>query len=86
MLASELTFREMDVLALIAQQKTNDEIADQLVIALPTVKRHTTSIFKKLGVTNRRQATARAGAGACQANAVTLALISLPRIASSPSS
>ena len=59
-LASELTFREMDVLALIAQQKTNDEIADQLVIALPTVKRHTTSIFKKLGVTNRRQATARA--------------------------
>lgn len=59
-LTSELTFRETEVLALIAQHLTNEEIAERLVIALPTVKRHNSSIFKKLSVENRRQAAARA--------------------------
>ena len=56
-----LSEREAEVLQMIASGASNQEIAEQLVIALSTVKKHTTSIFNKLDVTNRTQAILRAG-------------------------
>jgi LuxR family maltose regulon positive regulatory protein len=61
-LIESLSERELDVLQLIARGDSNQEIADQLVITLDTVKRHVTHIFEKLGVHNRVQAVARARA------------------------
>ena len=55
-----LSEREMEVLNLIAAGRTNRDIADELVIALSTVKSHTHSIYGKLGVKNRTQAIALA--------------------------
>jgi LuxR family transcriptional regulator, maltose regulon positive regulatory protein len=51
-----LTRRELDVLRLLAEGKTNQEIADDLVLALNTVKKHVANILGKLGVANRTQA------------------------------
>jgi len=59
-LPDPLTPREHDVLYLISQGLSNKEIAEQLFIALNTVKRHTSSIYGKLGVKSRTQATAQA--------------------------
>jgi LuxR family transcriptional regulator, maltose regulon positive regulatory protein len=61
-LIEPLSERELEVLQLIARGDSNQEIADQLVITLDTVKRHVTHIFEKLGVHNRVQAVARARA------------------------
>ncbi|MBA2874392.1 response regulator transcription factor [Thermaerobacillus caldiproteolyticus] len=52
----ELTNREMEILLLMAQGKTNQEIADELFIALKTVKVHVSNILSKLGVQDRTQA------------------------------
>jgi NarL family two-component system response regulator LiaR len=52
----ELTEREMEVLQLIAQGKSNQEIADELFIGIKTVKYHLTNLFGKLGVEDRTQA------------------------------
>ncbi|MFC3804234.1 response regulator [Cohnella sp. GCM10012308] len=52
----ELTEREMEVLHLIAQGKSNQEIADELFIGIKTVKYHLTNMFSKLGVEDRTQA------------------------------
>ena len=52
--------RELEVLRLIAAGASNPEIAQELVIAVNTVKKHVNSIFGKLGVTSRTQAVARA--------------------------
>ncbi|MBN2982708.1 MULTISPECIES: response regulator [Cohnella] len=52
----ELTDREMEVLQLIAQGKSNQEIADELFIGIKTVKYHLTNLFGKLGVEDRTQA------------------------------
>ncbi|GFN33349.1 response regulator transcription factor [Paenibacillus xylaniclasticus] len=52
----QLTEREMDVLKLVAQGKSNQEIADELFIGIKTVKFHVTNIFSKLGVDDRTQA------------------------------
>ncbi len=61
---ADLTAREIEVLALLAQGKTNKDIADALVISTNTVKRHLKAIFDKLGVHTRAAATAKAiGAG-----------------------
>jgi len=51
-----LTEREMDVLNLVAQGMTNQEIADQLVISEGTVRTHVSNILSKLHLANRTQA------------------------------
>jgi LuxR family maltose regulon positive regulatory protein len=59
-LVEPLSEREIEVLRLIASGLSNQEIADALVIALGTVKAHSSSIYGKLGVRNRAQAVTRA--------------------------
>ncbi len=55
-----LTKREVEVLRLIAGGRSNQEIADELVISLNTVFRHVSNIFDKTGVANRAEAAAYA--------------------------
>ncbi|ALX50488.1 response regulator transcription factor [Lentibacillus amyloliquefaciens] len=55
-LHDQLTNREMEILMLVAQGKTNQEIADELFIALKTVKVHISNILGKLEVQDRTQA------------------------------
>lgn len=55
-LHDQLTDREMEILLLIAEGKTNQEIADELFIALKTVKVHVSNILGKLQVQDRTQA------------------------------
>jgi LuxR family maltose regulon positive regulatory protein len=55
-----LTPRELEVTRLICQGHSNAEIARQLVVAVSTVKKHTSHIYDKLGVHSRSQAIARA--------------------------
>jgi LuxR family maltose regulon positive regulatory protein len=55
-----LSGRELEVLRLIAAGKSNQEIANELVIALGTVKRHIFNIYNKLDVKNRTECVARA--------------------------
>ncbi|AST05736.1 DNA-binding response regulator [Anoxybacillus flavithermus] len=52
----QLTSREMEVLLLMAQGKTNQDIADELFISLKTVKVHVSNILAKLDVQDRTQA------------------------------
>ena len=56
----ELTERESEVLALVAQGRTNEEIAGRLVLSLKTVRNHVSNIFSKLQVADRAQAIIRA--------------------------
>ena len=51
-----LTRRELDILVLLAAGKSNQEIAEERVLALNTVKKHVGNILSKMGVTNRTQA------------------------------
>jgi two-component system response regulator DesR len=55
-----LTSRERDVLALVARGATNREIAAELYLSPHTVKEHTSSVYRKLGVRNRAEAVTRA--------------------------
>ncbi len=55
-----LSERELEVLKLIAEGLTNQEISARLYLSLNTVKAHTRNIYSKLGVNSRTQATARA--------------------------
>jgi DNA-binding NarL/FixJ family response regulator len=55
-----LTPRELDVLRLLVQGKTDQEIADTLYLSRRTVTTHTSNMFAKLGVSNRVEATALA--------------------------
>jgi LuxR family transcriptional regulator, maltose regulon positive regulatory protein len=57
-----LTRREQEVLLLLAQRLTANEIAERLVVSEQTVKRHRANIYQKLGVNSRRQAIAEAAA------------------------
>ena len=59
-LPEPLSSRETEVLQLIAQGFTNKQIAQKLMIAPSTAKRHTVNIYNKLGVANRAEATAKA--------------------------
>ena len=61
-LAEPLTTREVEVLRLVAAGMTNQQIADHLVISLPTVKRHIANLYGKLDVGHRTEAVARANA------------------------
>jgi len=60
LLPEPLSERELEVLQLLVQGMSNLEIAQQLVIAVDTVKRHMSHIFSKLGVHNRMQAERQA--------------------------
>ena len=59
-LVEPLTSRELDVLVRLCKGQTNSEIADELGVALGTVKFYTGQIYGKLGVRNRVTAVARA--------------------------
>lgn len=58
--ANPLSGRELEVLGLIAQGNSNQQIAEQLFISLHTVKTHARRIHSKLGVERRTQAVATA--------------------------
>jgi DNA-binding CsgD family transcriptional regulator len=55
-----LTTREVEVLRLLAARRSNKEIAEALVLSVRTVERHVANIFDKLGVHDRREASAYA--------------------------
>ncbi|MEW9503390.1 response regulator [Jeotgalibacillus marinus] len=55
-LHEELTTREIEILHLMTEGKANQEIADELYIALKTVKTHVSNILSKLEVQDRTQA------------------------------
>ena len=59
-LVKPLSKREQEVLQLLAHGTSNEEIAQELLIVVDTVKRHISRIFSKLGVQNREQAVKRA--------------------------
>jgi ATP/maltotriose-dependent transcriptional regulator MalT len=59
-LLEPLSERELQVLQLLAQGLSNQQIAQELVIAVDTVKRHMSHIFTKLGAQNRVQAAKQA--------------------------
>ena len=59
-LESKLSTRELDTLKLIAEDLTNQEIADKLFISLNTVKTHLKNIYLKLEVNNRTKAVSKA--------------------------
>jgi LuxR family maltose regulon positive regulatory protein len=59
-LIEPLTPRELEVLTLLGQHLTNNEIAEDLVVSPSTVKTHTLNIYRKLEVNSRRQAVDRA--------------------------
>ncbi|MBA2681585.1 MAG: hypothetical protein H0U76_24710, partial [Ktedonobacteraceae bacterium] len=59
-LVEPLSRREQEVLRLVAEGATNQEIADHLVISLTTVKKHVGSLLTKLTAENRTHAVARA--------------------------
>ena len=59
-LLDPMTKREQEILALLAMKLTNQEIASRLYISTGTVKRHTNSLYSKLGVHGRRDAVAKA--------------------------
>jgi DNA-binding NarL/FixJ family response regulator len=54
--ADELTKREREVLSLIATGLSNKRLATHLGISEKTVKAHLTSVFRRIGVTDRTQA------------------------------
>ena len=59
-LIEPLSERELEVLELLAAGRSNRQIADELVVALDTVKKHVSHILDKLGAANRTQAVTRA--------------------------
>jgi DNA-binding CsgD family transcriptional regulator len=61
-----LSHRETEVLELVSSGRTNMQVAARLGVGVPAVKFHLASIYRKLGVGNRTEATSvylRAGAG-----------------------
>jgi LuxR family maltose regulon positive regulatory protein len=59
-LVEPLSEREQEILVLIAQERSNREIADQLFLTVATVKWYLTHLYSKLGVQNRALAIMRA--------------------------
>ena len=58
--AMGLSDRERDVLALMADGRTNPEIGEALHLSRHTVKEHSSAVYRKLGVRNRTEAVQRA--------------------------
>ena len=58
-MSTRLTPREREVVVLVAEGKTNDEIARQLWISPGTVRRHLENVFAKLDGHTRTAAVAR---------------------------
>lgn len=56
----ELTDREREILGMIAEGRSNNEIAQRLVLSGKTIRNHITNIFSKLQVADRAQAIVRA--------------------------
>jgi two-component system, NarL family, response regulator LiaR len=56
---SDLTSREWEVLDLLCERKTTDEMARELFLSPETVRSHVKSIYRKLGVNSRSEAIAR---------------------------
>jgi LuxR family maltose regulon positive regulatory protein len=59
-LIQPLSNREREILHLVAEGHSNQTIADRLVVAVSTVKKHVNNIYGKLDVQSRTQALARA--------------------------
>jgi LuxR family maltose regulon positive regulatory protein len=59
-LVEQLTSRELEVLTMLAEGKSNQAIARQLVVTLDTIKKHVSHVLGKLGAANRTEAVARA--------------------------
>jgi LuxR family maltose regulon positive regulatory protein len=59
-MSDPLSARELEVLRLLASGLTNKEIGEQLYLALGTIKKHSNTIYQKLGVKNRIQAVEKA--------------------------
>lgn len=55
-LVEKLSERELEVLRLVAEGQTNQEIAEKLILSPTTVKTHVQNILQKLGVSDRTQA------------------------------
>ena len=55
-----LTHREVNVLRLIAAGKSNQDVAEELVLSIRTVERHITNIYRKIDARGRADATAYA--------------------------
>jgi LuxR family maltose regulon positive regulatory protein len=55
-----LTNREQEIMDLLMNRMSNQEIADRLYISYDTVKRHAANIYRKLNVKGRRQAVNKA--------------------------
>jgi pimeloyl-ACP methyl ester carboxylesterase/DNA-binding CsgD family transcriptional regulator len=55
-----LSAREIEVLRLVATGRSNQQVADELVISLNTVRRHISNLFAKIDVANRVEASAYA--------------------------
>lgn len=55
-----LTTREREILALVAEGRSNADIAERLVLSEKTVRNHLSAVFEKLGVSNRIEAAALA--------------------------
>jgi DNA-binding CsgD family transcriptional regulator len=53
---SKLSSRELEVLRLLAAGKSNQQIADELVISINTANRHVSNIYAKTGAANRAEA------------------------------
>ena len=58
--STHLTDREFEVISLLHQRLSNQEIADKLFVSYSTVKRHTANIYHKFQVNNRREAVSKA--------------------------
>jgi LuxR family maltose regulon positive regulatory protein len=61
-MVESLSERESQALALLADGKTNQEIAQTMYVSINTVKTHLKNVYGKLGVNDRRQAVAKAKA------------------------
>jgi LuxR family maltose regulon positive regulatory protein len=59
-LVEPLSDRELEVLRLLAADKPNQQIAEELAVALNSVRSTSPHILDKLGAANRTEATARA--------------------------